>query len=121
LTNSQIKAAWPNLPTAEEIENNAKNGGIEYGEVVNNSITGSTIVNSTVLNPISFGSVAIPKMYDIFLYEGNTSWSQGAPVWIEVPETYLATSHPPSIPSVQVGYLLFHKKDVSKRCAGEEK
>ena len=100
LTNSQIKSAWPNLPTAKEIENNEKSGGAEYSEVVNNSLTGSGIVNCTLLNsPALMGPVAFtPKIYDIYVYAGNASW-------IAVPETYLATNHPPSMPSSQEGFF----------------
>ena len=110
LTNNQIQASWPNLPTVQEIQSS----GNGYGMVLNNSITGSNIVNCTVVNRFIFGSVSfngttpVPpplKVYDIFLDEGNTSWSKGVDVWIQVPPTYLETSHPPTIPEIQVGFL----------------
>jgi hypothetical protein len=148
LTNTQVKASWPSLPTAQEIEST----NVGYGEVLNNSYTGSSIVNCTVVNPIYFGSFGnataadMPSpRYDIYLCEGNTSWSKGVDVWIQVPETYLInTSNPPPIPA-QGGFLgtalpaayvpiaaiaiiitllagmsyLFHKKTMYTKVAGD--
>jgi hypothetical protein len=109
LTNKQIQASWPNLPTIQEIQNSS-NG---YGSVLNNSYTGSSIVNCTIVNVLYFGSFSfngtVPIMpstrYDIFLDEGNTSWSKGVDVWIQVPPIYLTTNHPPPIPAIQNGFL----------------
>jgi hypothetical protein len=94
LTNSQIKAAWPNLPTAQQI---IASGQVDYsnGNVMH-------IENCTMLNlPNYLSGGVIPVVYDIFLLYNST-----ANIWIEVPYNYLATTHPPSIPSQQQGGFL---------------
>ena len=101
LTNSQIKAAWPNLPTAQELENNqnlSPIGGLAYVK----------IVNYTVVNPFliftDFNDSSLPNpMYCIYLYYSSST--TGAAGWVPVPQTYLATNHPPQIPSAHTGFL----------------
>jgi len=121
LTNSQIKAAWPNLPTAQQIMANAKAGHgsamiipLNAYNVSSNSTATCIILtqksngvedtfkieNCTVMNEPDFknGGV-IPIAYEIWLPYNGTGW-------VEVSGNYLATSHPPSIPSQQQGGFL---------------
>lgn len=123
LTNSQIKEAWPNLPTGDEI----KNGNIPYADY--KDTLGPRIQNRTRINMFSnFGGVRIPIAYVIFVQDRNGSW-------VEVPEQYLITNNPPEIPPAGfmgttlstnyvilavilimgtvvagTGYVLYHKK-----------
>lgn len=104
LTNSQIKAAWPNLPTAQELMNNqnlSPVGGLAYDK----------IVNYTVVNPFliftGFNDSSLPNpMYYIYVYYSNST--TGAAGWLLIPQTDLATNHPPQIPSPEAGFLGTH-------------
>ena len=101
LTNSQIKAAWPNLPTAQELMNNqnlSPVGGLAYDK----------IVNYTVVNPFliftGFNDSSLPNpMYYIYVYYSNST--TGAAGWLLIPQTDLATNHPPQIPLPRSGFL----------------
>jgi hypothetical protein len=105
LTNSQIKAAWPNLPTAQQIIANAKAGSVIGGvpaivDYVYGNVT--HIENCTMLNlPNYLRGGVVRVVYDIFLLYNGT-----ANIWVGVPSNYLATAHPPSIPSQQQGGFL---------------
>jgi hypothetical protein len=88
LTNIQIKEAWPNLPTGDEI----KNGNIPYADY--KDTLGPVIQNRTRINMFAnFGVARIPIAYVIFVQDSNGSW-------VEVPQQYLVTDNPPEIPSV---------------------
>lgn len=112
LTERQIKAAWPNLPTAEQIVKSGVYGYYDTNDYIvspnstadkiylqtpphwwdNYSIT-LIIQNETETNlPAAMGNYPhglIPITYQIYLEINST-------IWIQVPQTYLAnTSHPP--------------------------
>ncbi len=90
LSNSQIAASWPNLPTANQI---AKGG---YLLALPGGI--SSVFNATVLNmPDYYHGGFWPVSYDIWLQYNGT--------WIEVPNSYLATNNPPPIPTLHSGFL----------------
>ncbi len=90
LSNSQIAASWPNLPTANQI---AKGGYLSAGP---GAI--SSVFNATVLNmPDYYHGGFWPVSYDIWLQYNGT--------WIEVPNSYLATNNPPPIPMLHSGFL----------------
>ena len=85
LTNSQIREAWPNLPTGDEI----KNGDIPYADY--KGALGPVIQNRTRINMFAnFGVAKIPIAYVIFVQDGHGSW-------VEVPQQYLVTDNPPEI------------------------
>ena len=85
LTSSQIKEAWPNLPTGDEI----KNGDIPYPDY--KGMLGSVIQNRTRVNMFqNLGFARIPIAYLIFVQDGNGSW-------VQVPQEYLITDNPPEI------------------------
>ena len=122
LANSQIKASWPNLPTAQQIIANAKTGHGYLAEQIdtriynvssnstatrviltaktNNGPEVTTVIeNCTEVNipDYMYGGV-VPIAYNIWLLCNGT-------IWVGVPSNYLATTHPPSIPSGQAGFL----------------
>lgn len=92
LTNSQIVASWPNLPTADQIANS--------GEVYVTAGPGaiSAVKNCTAVNlPNYYNGGLIPVGYDIWLQYNGT--------WMQVPNAYLATDNPPPIPTMRSGFL----------------
>jgi hypothetical protein len=108
LTNEQIQASWPNLPTADEI---IKDGivliipSVVPGVVTDYSASNTTVqgtlgsvTNATVLNmPNYFNGGSVPKGYEIWLQHNDT--------WIKVPNKYLSTNSPPITPPEQTGFL----------------
>ena len=88
LTNSQIKASWPNLPTGNQIEN----GTVPYN-IFDNTVSPPPLINCTRLNmPAFWGWPShVPKTYNIYVQDTNGSW-------ILVPDQYLATDNPPPMP-----------------------
>jgi hypothetical protein len=117
LTDSQIRAAWPNLPSAQEIVNNGQYAFYNTKDYIvgsnstankiylqtpphwwdNSSVT-IVIQNETETNiPNMLRGGIIPVGYHIYLQLNST-------MWIEVPQTYLSTTHLPTIPSV-AGFL----------------
>lgn len=99
LTNSQIKASWPSLPTAKEVVNGNYSGGYS---MVDSSITGSDDVeNRTCVTPIN----AIPNDYQMrtFAYrwasvENFIYLKLNDTTWVEIHPT--STNNPPySLPS----------------------
>ncbi len=109
LTNEQIRASWPNLPTADEI---IKNGivliipnltpdAVYYSNWDSNLTVQAaygSVMNATVLNmPNYLKGGLIPKGYEI--------WLQYNDEWIKVPNKYLTTDNPPMIPSEQASFL----------------
>jgi hypothetical protein len=118
LTDSQIRVAWPNLASAQEIVNSGQYGFFNTKDYIvgsnstankiylqtpphwwdNSSVT-MVIQNETETNiPNMLRGGIIPVGYHIYLQLNST-------MWIEVPQTYLSTTHPPTIPSVNVGFL----------------
>jgi hypothetical protein len=111
LTDSQIKAAWPNLPTAQQI---FKNGGCEL--VNSNTPAFNDVKNHTWISPVNaipraspspsthvFVTRLIPVEYFIWLQLNSTTW-------ISPGQQYLATNNPPYVLSSpyyteQVGFL----------------
>jgi len=89
LTNSQIAASWPNLPSADQIVK----AGVYVTPGTSEMIS---VKNCTVVNAISTLGL-IPVVYQIFLRYNGT--------WIQVPYPDLATNHPPAIPTLQSGFL----------------
>lgn len=102
LTNSQIKAAWPNLPTAQELVNSGMTpvGGLAYSEEKNCSVINPFFINGG-FNGSQF-TLTNPE-YNIFLYYRNSSTA--AQGWIEIPSSDLTTSHPPQLPPAESGFL----------------
>ena len=103
LTNSQIKAAWPNLPTVQQLVNDQNIvlvGGLAYDKIVN-----YTVVNPLLIfSDFNDSSYSVPNpLYYIYLYYSNSTTGAGG--WVLVPQTYLATNHPPQIPSPDAGFL----------------
>ncbi len=100
LSNSQIAASWPNLPTANQI---ISSGTVPVGGPafpVNNStqigfidggFDGGNVPN------LEYTPTGIPILYHIWLNYNGT--------WIQVPSTYLATDNPPLIPTLHSGFL----------------
>lgn len=115
LTNSQIKAAWPNLPTAQEIVNSA-NGTYGYSLIDSSMPTFDQVKNYTWISPVNaiphtyppgiFVTRLVPVEYNIWLQLNDTTW-------VSPDSSYLAatTNNPPySLPSSlylteQVGFL----------------
>jgi hypothetical protein len=115
LTNSQIKAAWPNLPTAQEIVNSA-NGTYGYALIDSSMPTFDQVKNYTWISPVNaiphtypaglFVTRLVPVEYNIWLQLNDTTW-------VSPDSSYLAatTNNPPySLPSSlylteQVGFL----------------
>jgi hypothetical protein len=101
LTNSQIMAAWPNLPTAQEIVN----GSFGYSSI-DSSLPGfDEVKNYTWISPVNaiqrnytsptpmFVTRLVPIEYFIYGKLNNTTW-------VSVDSQYLATNNPPySLPS----------------------
>ncbi len=117
LTNSQIKAAWPNLPTAQEIVNGSYgNGSYGYGLIDSSMPTFDQVQNDTWISPVNaiphnypagvFVTRLVPVEYHIWLQLNETTW-------VSPDSSYLAatTNNPPySLPSPlyvtdQVGFL----------------
>jgi len=97
LTNDEIKDAWPNLPTTDEI----RNGTYGYGYVpVDHKVKNCTVVNGVNYFPIlkgengtsPFNGEPMPTTYNIWLQHNQS-------IWIQVPSAYLTTSNPPILPS----------------------
>ena len=91
LTDSQIAASWPNLPTADQIVKS----GVVYltaGPGMNSSIKNCTMLNV----PDWHNGGLIPVSYHI--------WLQYNGAWIAVPNAYLATNNPPQL-SMGSGFL----------------
>ena len=59
LTNSQIKAAWPNLPTAQEIVNGDFGNGYGSSLIDSSMPTFNRVTNDTWISPVN----AIPRNY----------------------------------------------------------
>ena len=111
LTDSQIKAAWPNLPTAQEI---FKKGGCSI--VNSNTPAFSDVKNHTWVSPVNaipraslppsthvFITRLVPVEYFIWLQLNSTTWVSPSP-------EYLSTNNPPYVLSSlyqteQVGFL----------------
>ncbi len=115
LSNEEIKTAWPNLPTAQQIVNTGVYGFTDTRDYIvspnsdashiylttkprywDNTSLSFAIQNTTVTNSINtlMGGLT-PRFYHIFIQLNDT-------VWIEVPQTFLtSTSHPPTLPSDQ--------------------
>ena len=92
LSNSQIAASWPNLPTANQIAQS----GIGYVAAGPGAI--SSVKNETVLNmPNYLHGGLVPIGYAIWLQYNGT--------WIGVPNSYLTTNNPPLIPTLHSGFL----------------
>lgn len=116
LSNEEIKTAWPNLPTAQQIVNSGMYACFDTREYLvspnsdashiyltskphywDNASLSFAIQNTTSTNipNFLFGGLT-PRLYHIFLQFNDT-------VWVEVPQTYLTdTSHPPTLPSDQL-------------------
>ncbi len=113
LTDSQIKEAWPNLPSAQQIVNNGLYSIINTNNYIilsnstankiylqtpphwwDNSSSTTVIQNETLTNsPDMLLGGIVPVTYHIWLQLNAT-------MWIGVPQTYLNNSgHPPTIPS----------------------
>ena len=91
LTNSQIAASWPNLPTANQIAQSGVYLTAGPGAT-------SSVKNCTVLNmPDFYHGGLIPVGYDIWLQYNGT--------WLQVPNAYLATNNPPPVPPLRSGFL----------------
>jgi hypothetical protein len=108
LTNSQIKAAWPNLPTAQEIVNRSYgNSSYGYSSIDSSMLGFDNVKNYTWISPVN----AIPRNYpsptpmfvtrlvpvEYFIYEKLNDTT-----WVFADSEYLAatTNHPPySLPS----------------------
>ena len=86
LTNSQIRAAWPHLPTAQEVAD----GNYSYGSITSNMPTFTQVQNDTTfaLNDAYSSPPGAWICYNIWLLLNSTTW-------IQVPPHYLATSNPP--------------------------
>lgn len=111
LTDSQIKAAWPNLPTAQQI---FEKGGCEV--VSSNTPAFNDVKNHTWISPVNaiatasppqsthvFVTRLIPVEYFIWLQLNSTTW-------VCPDMQYLATNNPPYVLSSpyyteQVGFL----------------
>jgi hypothetical protein len=104
LTNSQIKAAWPNLPTAQEIVNSA-NGTYGYSLIDSSMPTFNQVKNYTWISPENaiphtypagvFVTKLVPVEFNIWLQLNDTTW-------VSPDSSYLAatTNNPPySLPS----------------------
>lgn len=111
LTDNQIRAAWPNLPTAQEIIKSGMYSSVDTNEYIvgsnsttnmifllnkprwwdNSSYISCIIQNETVTNiPNTLRGGIIPVVYRIYVPLNTT-------VWVEVPQTYLRdSSHPPA-------------------------
>jgi hypothetical protein len=110
LTNSQIEAAWPNLPTAQEVVN----GGKGYSSIDSSMAGFDQVKNYTWISPVNaiprtypsgvLVTRLVPVEYFIWLKLNDTTW-------VSVDPPYLATNNPPySLPSPaywteQVGFL----------------
>jgi hypothetical protein len=115
LTNSQIRAAWPSLPTAQEIVNSGVYGFINTADYTIDSNSTATqiyltskphwwdnssvtlkIENETLTNvPNMLHGGLTPRYYQIYLQLNNT-------IWINIPENDLTNPvHQPSLPSVR--------------------
>ncbi len=110
LTDSQIKAAWPNLPTAQEIVN----GSFSYSLIDSRMPTFDHVKSYTWISPVNaiprnyppgvFVTRLVPVEYFIWLKLNNTTW-------VSVDLQYFATNNPPySLPSPlyrteEVGFL----------------
>jgi hypothetical protein len=91
LTNSQIAASWPNLPTANQIVKSGPYLTAGPGAI-------SSVKNCTVLNlPDYYHGGLIAVGYDIWLQYNGT--------WLQVPNAYLATNNPPPVPMMHSGFL----------------
>jgi hypothetical protein len=103
LTNSQIKTAWPNLPTAQEIVN----GSWGYSSIDSSMLGFDDVKNYTWISPVNaiqrnypsptpmFVTRLVPVEYFIYEKLNDTTW-------VSVDSEYLAatTNHPPySLPS----------------------
>lgn len=99
LSNSQIAASWPNLPTANQIVQSAGYLGIGGAAfpVKNYTQTGFFIDGGFWLSAWGPPPTVNPFTYVIWLQCNGT--------WIRVPANYLATNNPPSIPAVQPSFL----------------
>jgi hypothetical protein len=86
LTNSQIRASWPDLPTAQEIVDSNSS----YGLITASMVTFTQVKNGTVfaLSDALLGPHGSWMTYNIWLMLNSTEW-------IQVPNQYLSTSNPP--------------------------
>lgn len=108
LTNAQIKAAWPNLPTAQKIVNHQYENGSSYGySLINSSMMQNLdqVNNYTWISPVNaiphnyppsiFVTRLTPLEYHIWLQLNDTTW-------VSPDSNYLAesTNNPPySLPT----------------------
>lgn len=100
LTNDQISAAWPNLPTAKEIVENGT-----YTSINSSMPTFCQVENYTSMHPIytdtqnSSDGITLkssPIEYHIWLQLNDTTW-------VNVGSQYLSTDYPPyTLPSPSV-------------------
>jgi hypothetical protein len=81
LTNSQIMAAWPHLPTAQEVAD----GNYSYGLITSYQPQNDT---TFALSDAYSSPPGAFICYNIWLQLNSTTW-------IQVPYHYLATSNPP--------------------------
>ena len=96
LTNSQIKAAWPHLPTAQQIPDSD-----------HPLTTSEPQQNETAFGLGSVdGGPSESVVYEIWLQLNNTTW-------IMVPVNYLATSNPPYPQYIQAHSTGFLGTDLS--------
>jgi hypothetical protein len=94
LTDSQIRASWPHLPTAQEVEdNNYSYLSTSFASLAQNATTFS-------LNDAYSSPPGAFITYNIWLQLNSTTW-------IQVPYHYLATSNPPYPQYIQVQYRGF--------------
>jgi hypothetical protein len=111
LTNSQIKAAWPNLPTAQQI---FKNGGCEL--INSNTPAFNDVKNHTRISPVNAIPRASPPPSDHVVLVRLAPveyfiWLQlNSTTWVSPGQQYLATNNPPYVLSSpyyteQVGFL----------------
>lgn len=112
LTNAQIKASWPNLPTAKEIVN----GSYGYSSIDSSMASFDQVKNYTWISPVNaipqtypvggFVTRLVPVEYNIWLKLNDTTW-------VSVDSSYLenSTNNPPyALPSSlyvteRVGFL----------------
>jgi hypothetical protein len=111
LTDSQIKSAWPNLPTAQQI---FKNGGCTL--VNSNTPAFNDVKNHTRISPVNAIPSASPPPSDHVLFVRLAPveyfiWLQlNSTTWVSPGQQYLATNNPPYVLSSsyyteQVGFL----------------
>lgn len=90
LTNSQIKAAWPNLPTAQEVIKS----GLDYDAMTAGSPAFTQVENNTSFWIIDVGTTNSPPPQGAWI--GYSIWLKlNSTEWVLVPYQYLSTNNPP--------------------------